>query len=132
MTDHELGRKGEAAAVRYLKEEGWEIVARNFRTTVGEIDVIAERMESRGNTQRHTLAIVEVKTRRPRKGLPPQLSVTAHKRKTIVRVAKIFMRQARRPNASVRFDVIAVDWLRDSPPRLTHLQCAFDSEGRIN
>lgn len=132
MTDHELGRKGEDEAVRYLEGEGWEIVGRNFRTKVGEIDVIAEKMETRGNTKRHTLAMVEVKTRRPRKGLPPQLSVTAHKRKTIVRVAKLFMRQARKPNAVVRFDVIAVDWMKDAPPRLTHIQSAFDSEGRIN
>ncbi len=132
MTDHELGRKGEDRAVQYLKDEGWAIIERNFRTTAGEIDVIAERMEARGHTERHTVAIVEVKTRRPRKGLPPQLSVTALKRKTIVKVAKIFMRCARKPNAVVRFDVIAVDWLENAPPRVTHIKGAFDANGRIN
>ena len=132
MTDHELGRKGEARAAQYLEDEGWVIVERNFRTTVGEIDVIAERIEACGNIERHTLAVVEVKTRRPRKGLPPQLSVTAQKRKTIVKVAKVFMRHIRKPNAVVRFDVIAVDWLEDAPPRITHIKGAFDAYGRLN
>lgn len=132
MTDHELGKKGEDKAAQYLQEQGWEIVRRNFRTTAGEIDIIAERMEPSGNVERHVLAIVEVKTRRPRKGLPPQLSVTAHKRKTIVKVAKIYLRYAGHPSAVVRFDVIAVDWTNTAPPRVTHIKGAFDANGQIN
>jgi putative endonuclease len=50
-----LGSKGEDLAVRFLEKKGYRILSRNFRTPVGEIDVIAE--------DRNTLVFIEVKTR---------------------------------------------------------------------
>lgn len=51
----ELGRKGENAAVRYLKARGYEIVKRNWHCRFGSIDVIARDPEG-------TLCFIEVKT----------------------------------------------------------------------
>ena len=50
-----FGNWGEDAAVRYLKTRGYEILDRNYRSSWGEIDIIAR--------QRDVLAFVEVKTR---------------------------------------------------------------------
>ena len=50
-----LGRCGEEAAALFLVAQGYSIVARNLRTPVGEIDIIAQKAQ--------TLIFVEVKTR---------------------------------------------------------------------
>ena len=41
MDTTKLGRQGEEAAAVFLKEAGYEILARNFRTPRGEIDIVA-------------------------------------------------------------------------------------------
>ena len=51
-----LGDKGERAAVRFLKRLGYSIIARQYRTEQGEIDVIALDGE--------TVVFIEVKTRK--------------------------------------------------------------------
>lgn len=40
------GREGEELACRYLQEQGHEIVARNFRNRLGEVDIIARKKDS--------------------------------------------------------------------------------------
>jgi putative endonuclease len=50
-----LGHKGEGLAVDYLKQKGYSIIQRNFKTSLGEIDIIAKHEE--------TLVFIEVKTR---------------------------------------------------------------------
>ena len=64
-----LGKKGERAAVQYLKSQGYTIVATNYRTPFGEADIIA--------LDNDELVFVEVKTRTndkygadPLQGLP--------------------------------------------------------------
>jgi putative endonuclease len=52
----ELGRAGEDRAARYLADAGYVILARNWRCSQGEIDIVAMRGS--------TLCVVEVKTRR--------------------------------------------------------------------
>ena len=47
------GRKGEDIAVKYLKDKGYRILKRNYRTRFGEIDIIAKRKKK--------LIFVEVK-----------------------------------------------------------------------
>src|SRR5690348_6271287 len=51
-----LGRYGEALAVRYLREQGMEVVDRNWRCEIGEVDIVARDGDC--------LVICEVKTRR--------------------------------------------------------------------
>ena len=56
MAEHnELGKKGEELAVKYLQEDGYEILDRNWTFQKAEIDIIAQKD--------NYLAIVEVKTR---------------------------------------------------------------------
>ena len=63
LSTAQKGALGEDAAVSYLESKGWEVLARNFRVRVGEIDVIAR--------QGDTVAFVEVKSWRsvPREDL---------------------------------------------------------------
>jgi putative endonuclease len=132
MQNKELGQMGEDAAAEYLLEDGWTVLERNFRIRAGEIDIIAERIETTRGRTRRVVAIVEVKTRRPRRNLPPELSVTYRKRKTIIRVANAWVRTMRIRNAVIRFDVIAVEWGANAKPEITHIPAAFDGAGNIN
>ena len=53
----DLGRQGEDMAVKYLLDEGFKIIARNYVSGRGEIDIIAEDQKD------NYLVFLEVKTR---------------------------------------------------------------------
>ena len=71
-----LGRRGEAAAARYLWWRGYRIVERNCRTSLGEIDLVA--------VQRRTVVFVEVKTRRTHETGHPLEAVTRQKQRRLI------------------------------------------------
>jgi putative endonuclease len=95
-----IGRRGERAAVRLLRREGYRILARRLRTRGGEIDVLALDGE--------TLAIVEVKTSRACGAAGPSRRVDARKRR---RLGTAWASLSRRPDLARRprrLDVVAV------------------------
>lgn len=122
----EYGALGEELAAQYLSRQGWEILERNFESKYGEIDIIAQQQLEAG--QGALVAFVEVKSRRSTAQNPPELSVTAQKRRTIVRVARFYADRNIRPRTGYRFDVIAVDFSKE-PPNIDHFEGAFDASG---
>ena len=117
-----LGQAGEAAAVRLLKRSGLVIVARNLRSRLGEIDILAR--------DGSTLVFVEVKARRGFSGDPPEAAVDARKRARLVRLALGYLAARRLGEQSCRFDVIGVSL--DEAGGVTgvrHLRQAFDIDG---
>jgi len=95
-----LGCWGEDLAEKYLREEGYNIVDRNFRCRSGEIDIIAM-----DGTE---LVFVEVKTRRNLNfGLPCE-SVTALKIKRLKRAAAYYASSHPVKHSGVRLDVIEI------------------------
>jgi putative endonuclease len=95
-----LGRSGEDAAAAWYAGHGYEIVARNWRCPVGEIDLIA--------VSGRTTVICEVKTRTSAAyGLPAE-AVTAAKQARLRRLAASWLASSDRPRGVVRFDVAAV------------------------
>lgn len=106
MTDGraETGKRGEDEACRYLKEHGHDIVARNWRSSHLELDVVSLK----GNG----LHIVEVKSRTAPVMADPELNVTWKKQKRLVSAAKAFMaseeRRALPLDLEVFFDVVTV------------------------
>lgn len=96
----EMGAGGEDAACEALRQRGYAILARRFRTRSGELDIIARDGE--------TLVFVEVKARRSlRAGLPAE-AVTWRKRRTLHRVALEFLARSRLHHLPCRFDVVSV------------------------
>ena len=92
------GQAAEEAACRFLRERGYEIVARNWRTRRGEIDIIAR--------DGATLVFVEVKSRSKSGFGGPEAAVHAAKQRRLVAAARDFLgRTACR--LPVRFDVVA-------------------------
>ena len=111
------GRRGERDAVRYLKQHGYRVLARNFTCPVGEVDVIALR--------EGTLSFIEVKARSGADALP-QEAVNSAKQRKIGRVAEYFLRTRRPTCRQFRFDVIAINYLDAGQHRLEHFQDAFE------
>ncbi len=107
------GRQGEDAAVRHLEGLGYEILARNWRSRSGEIDVIARDGD--------TMVLVEVKLRQA--PFDPLEAVDGRKQRQISRVAVDCLLRHRWLERPARFDVVAVD---GRTLACTHVANAFD------
>src|SRR5437763_17017370 len=104
------GRRGEDLAHRYLRRQGFTIVARNYRLAAGdaEADLIAWEGE--------TLVFVEVKSRASGEFGPPERAVGEEKRTHLRRVAREYARKTDTGFERVRFDIVTVVF--SSPPQL--------------
>lgn len=116
---HDLGRRYEALAARWLEARGWSVVERNVRRGRKEVDLVVRRDG--------IVAFVEVKARRGRGCGHPFEAVTWRKRREIEDVARGWLRAAGGPAPGVRyrFDVVAVIHERGSPPQVDHLAGAW-------
>ena len=118
-----LGDRGERRAVRYLRKQGYRILARQYADRYGEIDIIALDGDQ--------IVFVEVKTRRTADAGQPFEAVDDRKQQKIARCALAWLRQQRRLEQSCRFDVISLLWKGDNgQPSLQHFQHAFEAPGR--
>jgi putative endonuclease len=105
------GRRGEDLAHRFLRRQGFVIVARNHRLASGdgEADLIAWEGDA--------LVIVEVKSRESDAYGPPDRAVGEEKFHHMRRVAREYASKTRTPWEQVRFDVVTV--LLTNPPAIT-------------
>lgn len=113
MDRHQKGINGELIAERFLKNNGYHIVAHNYRCRFGEIDLIAENDEF--------LIFIEVKYRRSDTMGLPEESVTIQKQRKICQCALFYLADHPLKKRSVRFDVISI--LGD---KITHFKHAFE------
>ncbi len=97
----EVGRRGEEAAFFYLRGLGYIVVARGWHSgrAPGDLDLVA--------WEGSMLCFVEVKTRSARGFAAAEAAVDRHKRFTLRRLAKHYLRQL--PEGTVsRFDVVSL------------------------
>jgi len=112
-----LGIRGEEIAVNLLKENGYKILVRNYKTKLGEIDIIAK--------DKDTFAFIEVKSRHSdRFGLPAE-AVSRHKQRQISKAALSFLKENNLLNKKARFDVISVID-SEGMPKLDLIKNAFE------
>lgn len=112
----ELGRDGENIATSYLKENGFEIIKRNYRCLLGEIDIIAKDNEY--------LVFVEVRSRRGNYTKEALESVNWHKRLKVREVAQYYLHEIENDNFLIRFDVVAVIFKR-AKTEIEYIKDAF-------
>lgn len=110
---HQLGRLGEILAARYLSENGYEILKRNWRCRSGEADIVA-RSASADET-----VLVEVKTRRGDSVFPEE-AVDESKLARYRNISLEYLLQHGELDA-VRFDVIAISIPKPGLARLRHI-----------
>ncbi len=112
-----LGIKGEDLATKFLKKKGFRIISRNYKTPLGEIDIIAEDGE--------TLVFVEVKTRTDNSfGLPFE-AVDHRKKEKLRKVALYYLKNVRKKDVASRFDVLSIR-AGDKKSEVEHIIDAFE------
>lgn len=124
---HELGRRGEEAAARYLVDQGWEILERNWRWEHGEVDIIAHNSATPDNC----VTLIEVKTRYGKRGDPeivPELAVNEEKQARYLASARRYLQLHQRFEL-VRFDAIGITaWDEGGGAHLHHTFHAIQAD----
>lgn len=104
--DISSGELGENIACVYLKQEGYRIIEKNFRTRFGEIDIIAENKK--------TICFIEVKARSGTGyGLPEEF-VDNRKQEKLVKTALGYITSRNINSTDMRFDIVSVDLGKES------------------
>ncbi|MCL2797812.1 MAG: YraN family protein [Firmicutes bacterium] len=116
MSNQVKGKSGEKTAEKFLKKKGCKVLHRNYKTNLGEIDLIV--------FDKDTLVFVEVKSRSGTLFGTPAEAVTHFKRTKINQVAAQFLTRQSMRDVPVRFDVVEV-YLNEG--RVEHIENAFDS-----
>jgi putative endonuclease len=120
MAEHiEKGKKSEEIAAGWLKEQGYDIVCKNFRFDKKEIDIIA-RVDD-------ILVFVEVKTRSFWSDEHPGDIVNLRKQKFLFRAAEAYM-MYHKINLETRFDLIFVVYKQEDI-LIEHIKDAFTPLG---
>ena len=96
-----IGQKGEETAVKILAKQGYKIIERNFRTKMGEIDIIARDKEY--------TCFVEVRLRKNNNFGTPADTIDARKRHRIINTAKYYAQKKRIYDTPMRFDVVVIN-----------------------
>jgi len=102
LSDLQFGAWAEGRACRYLKKNGYRILARNFRTPAGEIDIIAAAGR-------------------------PELKVTGDKQRRIASAGKAYIGRRGLQNVPARFDVVAIRITSSGQTLIDHEENAFEA-----
>ena len=115
----DIGRWGEEVAANLLKQKGYSILERNWRTGSLEVDIIA--------ADKQNMVFVEVKTRATTfAGKMPEEYVDKDKKANLCRAANTYIK-LNRVTKNIRFDIVSilVDSSTQQIARLEHLENAF-------
>jgi putative endonuclease len=114
----ETGRRGEDEAYFYLRQQGYVMVARNYRSprSRSELDMVGWDGE--------TLCFIEVKTRTTRQMMPAEAAVDPEKQRDLGHVAREFVRKSK-DTPACRFDVVSVYLEPGRPADVTLFKDAF-------
>ena len=119
MTNRDFGIRAEDAAASFLKENGYRILSRNFKTSLGEIDIIAR--------DKDVYCFIEVKARNSDAFGLPQEAVSKFKQRQISKAALSYLKLNKLFEKKARFDVVSVMY-QDSLPEFNLIKNAFELE----
>lgn len=117
----ELGNAGEDAVCGFLERNGYTVLERNYTVRGGEIDIIAEK--------NGVIAFVEVKLRQEGAPVTGEEAVNSAKRRHLILAAQRYMTE-RGEGMSGRFDVAAVEQLKNGRLRMKYYVSAFDASSK--
>lgn len=100
MNKRQVGTEYEKLAAKYLQEQGYRIIACNYRCKVGEIDLVAQ--------ENNTYVFVEVKYRKDGRLGGPLEAVDYRKQNKIRMVCNWYLMEHHIMDAPVRFDVVGI------------------------
>ena len=124
MATKDLGDRGEDIAARFLEAKGYVILDRNYRYERSELDIVCFEPAS-DSAAAGEVVFAEVKTRSGLGFGRPEESVSARKRRHIVRAARAYLYERKLEGAPCRFDVISIVVRDDGTPEIEHFERAF-------
>jgi len=117
------GALGERTAAEHLRAAGYRILATNYRTDGGELDLVAQDQDC--------LVFVEVKTRSEGQWLRPAAAVNRRKRQRLCRAALRYLRDSGNPRTRIRFDIVEVILRGKTVHAVNHLPNAFPMQDGV-
>ncbi|MGA6826629.1 YraN family protein [Nitrospira sp. NS4] len=121
---HQFGQASEARAEQFLRQKGYRILERNLRTSLGELDLVAD--------DAGVLVFVEVKARTTEAFGGALLAVDRRKQAKLIRLASQYLARRHLTERACRFDVVLVQGNGDSSSVIEHVENAFDvSDGAV-
>jgi putative endonuclease len=114
----QLGVRGEDLACAELERQGMQVLERNWRCRLGEIDIVAAEVGDGGLT----LVFCEVKCRTGLGFGHPLEAITFTKMRTLRQLAALWMREHRFKASTIRLDAIGVVLVSGRPASLTHVR----------
>jgi putative endonuclease len=112
---HATGERSEAFAAKHLKEKGYKVVVRNWKSHPDEIDLICK--------WENTLVFVEVRGRQADAAVKGFHSLTTNKRRALKRASRAYLNGMASPPRTWRWDVIEVDCdLLGKPLEIRHFE----------
>ena len=121
-TNKVFGAFGECLAAKYLSENGYKVLERNFCCRFGEIDIIAAHEE--------TIIFIEVKTRSSEKFGMPSEAVSLTKQNRMVKIALYYMQKNKLLDYMCRFDVLEIIVDEDNIKQINLIKDAFQYSGK--
>jgi putative endonuclease len=115
---HLFGQASETRAEQFLRAKGYRILDRNLRTSLGELDLVAE--------DGPVLVFVEVKARATRAFGGALLAVDHRKQAKLVRLATQYLARRHLTDRPCRFDVVLVQGQSSAELAVEHVQNAFE------
>ena len=96
----QYGKESESVAAKLLRKKGYKILEQNYRTKIGEIDIIAK--------DKDTIVFVEVKARKSRYYGHAKWAITLKKQRKVSMVALYYLKATRQTQKKARFDVVTI------------------------
>lgn len=100
MSRTQVGAAAEERAAVYLREQGFRVLARNYRKKFGELDIVALTGD--------VLVFVEVRSKKNTHYGTPAETISRQKRARLTRAAEAYLAHSRMGDMPCRFDVIAI------------------------
>ena len=122
MNRANLGHTGEAVAAKYYIRQGYLLLNHNYRTRMGELDLILYKAD--------TIVFAEVKTRTSAQRAAPAEAVDYYKQQRLIAAAGQYLQQSPYADANIRFDVVEVLTAADDPMKvleIDHIQGAYEA-----
>ena len=116
------GKNGEDLAVFCLLKQGYKIIERNYKTKLGEIDIIADC--------RGCICFVEVRAKNSLSFGAPEETIIKRKQLQISKAALLYIKKYKLQDKSCRFDVVSVEGVDKPRPEVRLIENAFELDSK--
>lgn len=114
INKQEIGKIGENIACKYLEKNNYKIICKNYRTKIGEIDIIAQDITKE-------IVFIEVKTRQNLNYGYPIEAINKQKLMHIYRTAALYILLNNLEKENIRFDAVEV-YIANKKVKVRHIK----------